>query len=91
MDKQIIWTQSAKDDLQSIYMFIHNPEESNSRIKILLTAIEKLTKFPMNVTKYKELPDNDYYELRHSGYKVIVKSVEDKVYIMSIVHNLITM
>ena len=90
MVKQIIWTQSAKDDLQGIVMFNSNSEESNLRIKLLLSAIEKVSKFPLNVLKFNEIPNTDYYELKQSNYKVIVKSVEDNIYIMAIIHNLLT-
>jgi plasmid stabilization system protein ParE len=90
MVKQIIWTQSAINDLENIYSYIHNSDDAKSRIMLLIVAIEKLEKFPLNVTKYNGIPNNQYYELKHSSYKVLVKPIESKLYIMAIVYGSIT-
>ncbi len=90
MDKQIIWTQSAHNDLENIFAYIRNSDDAKSRISILITSIEKLTKFPLNVTKYYDIPGTDYYEMKHSAYKIIIKSIDDKVYILAIVHSSIS-
>lgn len=89
MAKQIIWTQSAKDDLENLISFIGNTNDAKIRIKLLFSSIEKLTKFPLNVVKYGDLPIEDLYEIKQSGYRIICKSIDDNVYIMAIVHTFV--
>ena len=89
MAKQIIWTQSAKDDLANLISFIGNANDAKNRIRLLFAAVEKLNKFPLNVVKYGDLPNEDLYEIKQSGYRIICKSIDDSVYVMAIVHTLV--
>ncbi len=79
------WTPQAADDLQAIYDFIarDSPHYAQLTVEGILTAIDRLEKFPLMGRHVPERPREDLRELIKPPYRIVYR-VSEVVKILTI-------
>lgn len=83
---EIIWTESAINDLNEIadYIALSNPIAAAELVKNLVSKIERLEQFPKSGKIPLEIPDLNYRELIVSPCRIFYRTDKTFIYIMHI-------
>jgi len=86
LEKKVVWTDSAKDDLHNIYefnSFILNEEKSFLLIEKLVSRVDELYRPIIGGTRYvSELrPEIEYQKLVEGDYLIIYRLNEEVVFV----------
>ena len=90
MKYSVLWTQTAQDDVRSIYEYIsaHESEERAFDVYLRLkTRASSLESFPMRGRELPELTCHNilgYRELVEHPWRIVYKVLDDKVFILSV-------
>ncbi|MFP4529079.1 MAG: type II toxin-antitoxin system RelE/ParE family toxin [Candidatus Kapaibacterium sp.] len=87
MEKRIVWSESAYNDLLDIYDYISRDRNPWPRIKILQQAITRLGAAPLSGRGVAELPGSEYKEIDVGNHKVIFRQEGGDVLILAIVQS----
>lgn len=85
---EIIWTETAAEDIERISEYISADSEQHAVqfIKRLWDKIELLRSFPEMGRILPELNDPHYREILYNNYRVVYHAQNDNVTIMLITH-----
>jgi addiction module RelE/StbE family toxin len=77
---KIIWSEQARDDLQSIVLFIarDNPRVAESFGCLLMSKVDTLAKFPQLGRIVPEEQDENVREIIFRPYRIIYKVLAEK-------------
>lgn len=77
---KIIWSEQARDDLQSIVLFIaqDNPNISESFGYLLMSKVDVLAQFPQLGRVVPEENDETVREIIFRSYRIIYKVLAEK-------------
>ena len=90
MNYHILWTETARKDMQDILLYIHqdNPVAARQTLKRIQTRAETLTQFPQRGRQVPELKDlalhHEYRELIEYPWRLIYRIDQQQVYILAI-------
>ena len=72
------WTPQAAEDLQAIYDFIarDSPHYTQLTVEDILSAIDRLERFPLMGRQVPERPRNDLRELIKPPYRIVYRVSE---------------
>jgi len=84
----IIWTKPALEDLESIKLFIakDSPYYAEKYIEKIISAVEKIEKFPKIGRVVPEEKNENLREIIHGNYRVIYLLADGEIIITAIVH-----
>ena len=84
----IRWTQTAKDDLQSIWDFIARDSVyyADKFIDELLSKPDILETFPKIGKKIPEINDPNSREITHGSYRIMYVIRDEYIYITQVTH-----
>jgi len=85
---EIIWTEMAVEDLDSIAEYIARDSEyyAVDFVKRIILEIEKLKEFPLAGRKVPEQNDDNIREIIYHNYRLVYKFESEKIYISIISH-----
>lgn len=77
---KIVWSEQARDDLQSIVLFIarDNPEIAASFGYLLMSKVDVLAQFPQLGRVVPEENDKEVREIVFRPYRIIYKIMPEK-------------
>ena len=80
---KIIWSEQARDDLQSIVLFIaqDNPSVAESFGCWLMSKVDLLAQFPQPGRVVPEENDETIREIIFRSYRIIYKVLAEKLFI----------
>ncbi|MGQ7247247.1 type II toxin-antitoxin system RelE/ParE family toxin [Halomonas sp. V046] len=83
---EIIWADPALDDLGEIadYIAMDNPEAASRLVKQVISAVERLQRFPHSGHVPAELPGSLYQELYVTPCRLFYRYEDDVVLIVHI-------
>ena len=86
---EVIWTQTALDDINSIaeYISLDSVFYAKQFVEKIFLAVNKLEKFPAIGKIVSELSNLTYREILFRKYRIIYRTNSDKVYIISVHHS----
>ena len=86
--KQILWSETAKKDLQQIYDYIAEDSVYYADLFVdeLMGKLESLKEFPNIGRLVPEIQSDDVREIFYHSYRVMYKSLHGNVYITQITH-----
>ncbi len=82
------WTEPALRDLQGIrdYIALDKPFYAARFIERIVNTVERLKDFPQIGRMVPEASRNDVRELIFQGYRIVYRSLSDRVQILTVVH-----
>lgn len=85
----IVWTQTAIEDLQAIGKYIEKGSFYYSKIVVqkIYNAVSRLEDFPMSGRKIPEFDNENLREVLSQNYRIFYFLEENQVSILTIVHN----
>jgi plasmid stabilization system protein ParE len=77
---KIIWSEQARDDLQSIVLFIaqDNPAAAESFGYLLMSKVDVFAQFPQIGRLVPEENDENIREIIFRSYRIIYKTIMEK-------------
>ncbi len=88
MDRKIIWSESAADDLESIAEYISKDSPAYASIVVsdIVDAGRSLQSLAERGRRVPELNDSDIRELFIHSYRLVFRIKSDTVLILAIIH-----
>ena len=82
------WTEPALRDLQGIrdHIALDKPFYGVRFIERIVNTVERLKDFPQIGRMVPEASRNDVRELIFQGYRIIYRSLSDRIQILTVVH-----
>jgi len=86
---QLIWTEPALSDLDSIaeYIVLDKPSAAINLVQEVFSSVEKLEQFPEYGRKPPELKESRYLELIVNPCRIFYRIEGDKVYILHVLRS----
>jgi len=86
---EIVWTETALKDINSIAEYIALDSTYNAKqfVQKIFLAASKLEKFPNIGKAVRELSGRDYREILFKRYRIIYRNQFDTIYIISVHHS----
>jgi len=86
---QIIWSQSALDDLAGIQEYIARDSAyyAEKFVDDAFLAVERLKEFPESGRIVPERNNPDFREIIFGSYRILYKLIDKDVYIVTIMHS----
>jgi toxin ParE1/3/4 len=87
--RQIIWSNRAYEDLESVFEYIARDSKKYARIQVetIVNKIESLIEYPLIGRSIPELSFSGYREVIASNYRVIYRYNNERVYVVAITHS----
>jgi len=86
--KNIIWTEPAVNDLQSIFEYISSDSEYYARIFIgkIIQKAEEVIDFPQIGRVVPEYNEPNIREVFHQNYRIIYRIEPEAILILTVIH-----
>ena len=85
----IVWTRRAVDDVRGIRSFIEqdSPHYASLVSHRIVSAVERLARFPESGRVVPEVQDPDLREVIHGPYRIVYRFVQSEVHIITVHHS----
>jgi len=85
---RIVWSATARDDLRDITLHIAADSRTYARSFALRLrgSVERLARFPKSGRQVPEDTSRRYREIIVGNYRVIYRSTEDEVVVVTVLH-----
>ena len=86
--RTLAWSAAARDDLQAIHTFVarDSPHYADLLVAHLITAVDRLTTFPLSGRVVPEFQQEDLREVLHGNYRIVYRLHVDAVAILTVFH-----
>jgi len=86
---QIIWTEPALLDLESIaeYIALDKPSAASQLVKKVFSTVERLEQFPESGRKPPEFKETRYLEVIVNPCRIFYRLESDKIYILYVMRS----
>jgi toxin ParE1/3/4 len=88
MARRIVWSQSARNDLDSIYHYLRrgSPRYAKRFLLKAREAAQSLKQFPDRGRFIPEYPESPVREIFVDSYRMMYRAVSDTIEIVGIIH-----
>lgn len=85
---RIVWTATSREDLRGIVQYIagDSPVYARSFALRLRRSVARLAEFPGSGCRVPEDPSGTYREVIVGNYRVVYRTAEDSVVIVTVLH-----